>query len=97
MNEHNCRLYYVECKKLVEQINKYVPAGQSKLHVPDLRFNRHMGEFAEQPYSVIGKLLSPAEFAEHCKETLLQPGDIKLVDKIQDTEPKWVSPKGNMG
>lgn len=83
-NEHNCRLYCVECKKLVERINKYVPAGQSKLYLPDLRFNRHIGEFAGQPYGISDELLSPAEFAEHRKETLLQPEDIQLVDEIED-------------
>jgi hypothetical protein len=40
--------------------------------------------------------MSPEAFAAHCKETLPQPEDIKLVGEIQDTEPKWVAPKGNM-
>jgi len=45
---------------------------------------------------VTGELLSPEKYAEHLKETLPQPEDIKLVGEIQDNEPKWVSPKGNM-
>jgi hypothetical protein len=73
-----------------------VPAGQPKLYVPSLKFNRHIGEFADQPYSVTGELLDPAAFADYCQEMLPQPADIKLVNEIQDTEPKWVAPKGNM-
>jgi hypothetical protein len=73
-----------------------VPAGQPKLYVPNLKFNRHIGEFANQPYSVSGELLSPEKFAEHAKEMLPQPEDIKLVNEIQATEPKWVAPKGSM-
>jgi benzoyl-CoA 2,3-dioxygenase component B len=96
MNEHNRELYHLECVKLIEQINKHVPAGQTKLYVPDLKFNRHIGEFADQPYSVTGELLSPEKFAEHCKEMLPQAEDIKLINEIQATEPKWVAPKGSM-
>ncbi len=96
MNEHNRHLYFLECEKLIEQINKHVPAGAVPLYVPDMKFNRHIGEFADQPYSVTGELLSPEKYAEHLKETLPQPEDIKLVSEIQDTEPKWVSPKGSM-
>jgi benzoyl-CoA 2,3-dioxygenase component B len=96
MNEHNRLLYYQECQKLIEQINKHVPAGQTPLYVPDLKFNRHIGEFADQPYSVRGELLSPAAYAGHVKETLPQAEDVKLVNEIQDLEPKWVAPKGNM-
>lgn len=94
MNEHNRYLYYQECLKLVEQINKNVPAGQTPLYVPDLKFNRGIGEFARQPYSVTGELLNEREYAEYMKEMLPQPEDIKLVNDIQATEPQWIAPKG---
>src|SRR5579863_2041548 len=96
MNEHNRSLYYAECLKLIDQINKHVPAGQTKLYVPDLKFNRHIGEFANQPYSVKGELLSPEKYAEHLQEVLPQESDVKLVMDIQATEPHWVAPKGSM-
>lgn len=94
MNEHSRELYHQECKKLVEQINKSVPTGQTKLYVPDMRYNRHIGEFADQPYSVNGELLSPREYEEHSRETLPQAEDIALVTDIQANEPKWIAPKG---
>ena len=58
MNEHSRELYRQECVKLVDMINKNVPAGQPKLYVPDVKFNRYIGEHARQPYSVTGELLS---------------------------------------
>ncbi|MGB7228706.1 MAG: hypothetical protein WBD26_13225, partial [Candidatus Acidiferrales bacterium] len=82
--------------KLIDQINKHVPAGQTQLYVPDLRFNRHIGEFANQPYSVTGELLSTEKHSEHLKEVLPHEEDVKLVMDIQNTEPKWVAPKGSM-
>lgn len=93
MNEHNRYLYYLEVTKLIEMLNKYVPEDQEKLYVPDMKFNRHIGEFADQPYSVKGELLSPAEFAQHQLDMLPQEADVKLVNDIQDTERKWIAPK----
>lgn len=96
MNEHNRKLYYEECLRLIDQINKHVPAGHQKLYVPDLKFNRHIGEFANQTYSVTGELLNAAQYSEHVKEILPQEEDLKLIGDIQATEPDWVAPKGLM-
>ncbi|NDQ56634.1 MAG: hypothetical protein GZ088_06115 [Acidipila sp.] len=93
MNEHSRNLYYEECLQLIEQINKNVPAGQPRLYVPDLKFNRHIGEFADQPYSVTGELLDARKFDEYLKGVLPQPEDVKLVGEIQDTEKQWIAPK----
>ncbi len=96
MNEHSRYLYHLECQKLMEQINKNISAGQPGLYAPDMKFNRHIGEFADQPYSVTGELLSPREYAEHLREVLPTPEDIKLVNEIQATEPNWIAPKGSV-
>jgi len=96
MNEHSRSLFHLECQKLIEQINKNVPAGQTLLYVPDLKFNRQIGEFAGQPYSVTGEELSPLAHQEQLREMLPQPEDIKLVNEIQATEPCWIAPKGAM-
>jgi hypothetical protein len=77
-------------------INKNVPAGQPKLYVPDVKFNRHIGEFAHQPYSVTGELLDEAAYSEHLKEMLPQPSDLALVNEIQLVEKEWISPKGSI-
>lgn len=93
MNEHSRHLYYLECQKLVETINKSVPEGKPKLYVPDVKFNRHIGEFANQPYSVNGELLSPAEHEEHLRKMVPQEEDLKLIREIQATEKQWIAPK----
>ncbi|MBI3405846.1 MAG: phenylacetate-CoA oxygenase subunit PaaI [Acidobacteria bacterium] len=93
MNEHSRKLYHEECIKLVDLINKGVPAGQPNLYVPDMKFNRHIGEFADMPYSVTGELLSPEAFAEYKKDVLPTDADVKLINDIQANEPKWIAPK----
>ncbi len=57
---------------------------------------RRIGEFAGQPYSVTGELLSTAQYEGHLREMLPQPEDVKLVNEIQVNEPKWIAPKGSM-
>jgi hypothetical protein len=96
MNEHSRELYRQECVKLVEMINKNVSAGQTQLYVPDVKFNRYIGEYARQPYSVSGELLSEKAYAEHLKEMLPQPEDVALVNEIQSVEKQWISAKGSI-
>ena len=96
MNEHSRELYYQECIKLVEMINKNVPAGQPQLYVPDFKFNRFIGEHARKPYSVHGELLGEAAYAEHLKEMLPQPEDVTLVGEIQSVEKQWIAAKGSI-
>ena len=96
MNEHSRELYRQECVKLVEMINKNVPAGHPTLYVPDVKFNRFIGEFARQPYSVTGELLNEKVYAEHLKEMLPQLEDVALVNEIQSVEKQWISPKGSI-
>lgn len=93
MNEHNRYLYHLECKQLIEQLNKNIPEGQTKLYVPDLKFNRQIGEFAGQPYSVHGELLGEREYAAHRAEVLPSAADVQLVNDIQANEPRWIAPK----
>ncbi|MCL6480992.1 MAG: phenylacetate-CoA oxygenase subunit PaaI [Firmicutes bacterium] len=93
LNEHNRYLYHLECKQLIEQLNKNIPAGQPKLYVPDLKFHRRIGEFAGQPYSVTGELLDPVEYEQHLQEVLPTPEDVRLVNDIQANEPQWIAPK----
>ena len=96
MNEHSRELYRQECVKLVDMINKNVPVGGAPLYVPDVKFNRYIGEYARQPYSVTGELLSEKAYAEHIKETLPQEEDVALVNEIQNMEKQWISAKGSI-
>jgi len=96
MNEHSRELYRQECVKLAEMINKNVPEGQAKLYVPDVKFNRYIGEFANKRYSVNGELLSEEAYEEHLKEMLPQKEDLALVNEIQAVENLWIAAKGSI-
>jgi benzoyl-CoA 2,3-epoxidase subunit B len=94
MNEHSRTLYYQECVKLVDMINKHVPEGQPLLYVPDFKFNRFIGEHARKPYAVTGELLNEKQYAEHVQNMLPQPEDLVVLNDIQSYEKLWISPKG---
>jgi len=96
INEHSRELYRQECLKLVEMINKNLQPGQPPLYVPDIKFNRHIGEFAHKTYSVTGELLSEGAYAEHLREMLPQPADVALVNEIQSVEKQWIATKGSI-
>jgi benzoyl-CoA 2,3-epoxidase subunit B len=93
INEHSRELYHQECSQLVEQINKHVPAGKPKLYVPELKFNRRIGEFAGQRWSVHGTAMDEREYAEHLLEMLPGEEDLKLLADIEANEPQWIAPK----
>lgn len=96
LNEHSRELYHQECVKLVEMINKNVLAGHDKLYVPDVKFNRYIGEYARKPYSVTGELLPEKGFDEYLKDMLPQPADVLLVSEIEAMEKQWISHKGSI-
>lgn len=93
MNEHSRMLYHQECEKLIEQVNKGIREGQPKLYVPDMKFNRNIGEFAKQCYSVTGELMDAEKYQEYAKQHLPQAEDVALVHEIQANEPMWIEAK----
>jgi hypothetical protein len=66
-----------------------VPAGQPHLRLPDLRFNRRIGRYANQPYDLDGNLLDADGFPEYLAAALPSDDDRSALEAIF-TEPDWV-------
>jgi benzoyl-CoA 2,3-dioxygenase component B len=77
LNEEARGQYLKEVREVVDHLNKFVPTGRALLYVPNPRFHRSIGEFAKQPYSVYGHLLSPDAYQKHLAEALPGPEDRK--------------------
>lgn len=92
LNEHNRTLYRQEVEQLVTQLNKLVPEGQPRLYVPDLKFNRRIGDYADKTYSVTGELLDAADYKKHCDEVLPSEKDLEQLKDIFK-EDGWVAEK----
>jgi benzoyl-CoA 2,3-dioxygenase component B len=82
--------YLVECGKLIDQLNQLIPQDQAKLYAPDLKFNRSIGEYVGQPYSVTGELLPADAYKKHVAETLPTPEDEALLSDIIK-QKDWVA------
>ena len=92
LNEHSRNLYKQECEQLVAQLNKLIPDDQPKLFVPDLKFNRRIGDYAHQSYSITGERLDPEEYKKHCQEVLPNENDMAQLTTIF-AESGWVAEK----
>jgi benzoyl-CoA 2,3-epoxidase subunit B len=91
LNNYARQQYYDECKKLVDQVNAVIP-GEEKLYMADIRFNRHIGEFAGKPYAVDGRLLDRDQYQEHLNDVLPNEDDEKVLTELFKTNA-WVAPK----
>jgi benzoyl-CoA 2,3-dioxygenase component B len=92
LNEHSRLLYKQEVELLIGQLNKLIPDDQLKLYVPDLKFNRRIGTYANQPYSVTGECLTEETHKKHREEVLPGEEDTAQLAQIFE-EGGWVEEK----
>ena len=92
LNERARAQFWEECSKTVERVNA-VNGSDVKLTMPDIKFNRHIGEFSGRHYGVDGRPLSDEEWTAYAKRVLPTPDDDALLESyFQD--PSWIAPKG---
>ena len=82
LNEEARLLYYKEDCEIIESLNRLIPEGKPKLKAPDMRFNRQIGDYAGQTYSVEGRPLSDVEYQKHLAEVLPGSEEQKLLQPI---------------
>jgi hypothetical protein len=82
-------LYYVEVADIVSRLNSFVP-GEEKLFMPDEKFHRAIGRYADMPYDVKGNLLTEEEFPAYIKSVLPSEQDYKQLGDIFK-DPTWIA------
>ena len=92
LNEYARELYVQEVEALVEALNRDRPEGTPELRLPDVAFNRRIGEQAGRPYSVTGELLDEASHARHLAANLPGDADRDAVASLSK-EPGWILPR----
>ncbi len=92
LNEGNRELFRQECCRLIDSINRPIPEGQPRLFAPDLKFNRRIGEYANQPYSLDGRLLTAEEYPKHLAAAMPSEADNQELYAILK-EGSWIEPK----
>src|SRR5438874_2604445 len=92
LNEMARGLYRQEIVKLVERLNMFIPERERQLKVPDLKFNRRIGMYAHQKFTLDGQPLDEAKYPAYLESVLPRPADIAVVHDIEK-EPDWIEPK----
>jgi benzoyl-CoA 2,3-dioxygenase component B len=89
LNELARQHYMKEVVGLIAALNKLIPEGQPKLTLPDPKFHRSIGEYAEKTYAIGGDVLSEEAYRTHLEEVLPNAQDkIRLAQIFK--EPGWV-------
>ena len=89
LNESARAHYLDECRGLVDNLNRFIPEGEPRLRIPDVKFNRSIGDHAGRTYGVDGDLLSDTEYEKHLSEALPGVEDERVLDEIFE-EKDWV-------
>jgi benzoyl-CoA 2,3-dioxygenase component B len=92
LNERARGQFYEECSKTIERVNAVNPS-ETKLCMPDIRFNRKIGAYAGQYWTVDGRQLTKDEWDAYAPTVLPNAQDEeRLKDYFKD--PSWIAPKG---
>ncbi len=92
LNETARAAYLAECHRLVDDLNRAVPAGQPPLRLPDPRFNRRIGRYANQPYDVDGNQLPAEAFPAYLATVLPGEEERRILARVF-AEGDWILPR----
>jgi len=92
LNERARTQFYEEAQGTVDRVNA-VNASPTKFYVPDMRFNRKIGDFAGQCWSVDGRRLTQVEWEAYAPSVLPTPKDDEALQEYFKN-PAWIAPKG---
>ncbi len=92
LNERARGQFYEEVGKTVEMVNKVNPS-QTKLYVPDIRFNREIGAHKDERWSTDGRRLTAEEWEAYASTVLPTPQDDEILSEFFKN-PGWIAAKG---
>ena len=92
LNERAREQFYDECKKTIERVNAVNPS-ETKLYMPDIKFNRKIGAYAGKYFAIDGRELTKEEWDAYAPSVLpAEQDEERLKDYFKD--PSWIAPKG---
>ncbi|HVL48578.1 MAG TPA: Phenylacetic acid catabolic protein [Candidatus Thermoplasmatota archaeon] len=95
LNDYNRNLYHRECVELATQLNAVLPTGEKQIRIPDLKFRRAIGAYADQRWTVEGEKFtgSEADWNDYLAANLPTKEDDALLAEIFKSND-WIAPKG---
>ncbi len=92
LNDQARHLYRDECVRLVDRLNKYIDDRDRWLMVPDIRFNRKIGQWAHQEFDVDGTEMSAERYKDYLASVTPTKDDYQLLQDLMK-EPDWIEPR----
>jgi benzoyl-CoA 2,3-dioxygenase component B len=94
INDYNRNLYRDEVAGLISRLNTYLAPGIDPLFAPDIKFNRHIGRWANQKYHPkTGQAMDDREYVDQLESLLPTEADKKVLLEIIGNEKDWIVPK----
>jgi len=94
LNDYNRNLYREEVVGLVKRISAGQKPGQPELYAPHIKFNRHIGRWANQHFHArSGEPLDDRAYEQHVKDFMPTEADRKLLLDILHNEKNWIAPR----
>ena len=94
LNERAREQFYDEVVQTVQRVND-VNASEKKLYVPDMKFNRKIGQYSDRHFAVDGRPLSDEEWTTYEASVLPSPADdVLLKEYFKDSS--WIAAKGDL-
>ena len=92
VNQAARELYHQEVEKLTDLLNKSIPEDRPKLKVPDLKFNRQIGQHAGKHFTLDGEPLTAEEYEKYLPTVMPSAEDDRVLASIMK-EKDWILPK----
>ena len=92
LNEHARELYRQEIQGLIDRLNQHVPEDQPKLLIPDVRFNRRIGLYKGQTFTVDGKPIEKEKYKAYVESVLPTAEDREFLRGVFK-ETDWITAK----
>ena len=92
LNESARELYRQEVQGLIDRINLHVPADQPKLMVPSVKFNRRIGIYKGQTFTVHGEPMERERYKDYLASVLPSEEDRAFLRDVFK-ENDWIEPR----
>jgi benzoyl-CoA 2,3-dioxygenase component B len=94
LNERARGQFHDEVSATVARVNE-VNSSETKFYVPDMSFNRKIGDYGGERYTVDGRKLTEEEWVAYAPTVLPTAAD---EDKLKEffKDPNWIAPKGKL-
>ncbi len=103
LNEHARELYRQEVSGLIERLNQHIPADQMKLKIPSEKFNRRIGIWKGQTFTVDGEPIEREKYKDYVASVtptaqdrafladIFKERDWILEKKVDEKEREWLA------